>query len=59
MSTLIIILALVFSFIGGYQFCLIRWRPKDLCEVARIMTELQSEEITPEEALDRIDQITL
>ena len=57
MNIFFIILAVVFSFIMGYQFCLLRWRPKDLCEFARIMTELSAEEITPEEAIKRFDKI--
>jgi len=58
MGTFFIILAVISAFIGGYQFCLLRWRPRDLCKVTKIMTDMTSNEISPEEALKRVKEIT-
>ena len=55
--TILIIISILQSFFIGYQFCKFRYRPKKMMALTKITIDLINEEITPKEALRKLDEI--
>jgi len=57
MTALYIIIAFIVGSIVGFRFCKFRYMIESMLELNRIQTSLINEEITAEEALERIKEI--
>jgi magnesium-transporting ATPase (P-type) len=55
---IILIIVAIISFILGYKFALMRYYVKELMEVLSIVSSLLMDEITAEDARERMKKIT-